>query len=131
MRKLVAISILLLPLSVSAQSPQGMDQEQMQRLMEQMQKMQACMKDIDQSELQTVEKRAKLMEKEVKALCAKGKRDEAQQKAMAFGREAAKNPSLQKMRKCGEPLKGMMPKIPLLDQYDSKGEKSSQHVCDQ
>ena len=131
MKKLIAILILLLHMSVSAQSPQGMDQEQMQHMIVQMQKMQACVKDLDQSGLQALGIRAKQMNKEVEALCAKGERDGAQQKALAFVRETVKNPSLQKIRKCGDPLEGMMPEIPLLDQYDSKGGNSNQHICDQ
>jgi hypothetical protein len=69
------------------------------------------------------------MEAETQALCASGNRDEAMQKAMAFGKEVSNNKAMQEMRKCGEGMKNMMPKMAIVDQNEGK-EKSGHHICD-
>ena len=84
----------------------------MQKMMQQMQQAQACMAGVDQSELKKFEQRTNQMEASVKALCASGKRDEAQQEAIAFGREVASTPTMQKMQECGKMMQGAMPGMP-------------------
>ena len=85
------------------------------------------MQNVDEAKLEEIERRSTQIESEVKSLCASGKRAEAQAKAMAFAQEMAKNPTVQAMGKCGEMMKGMMPKVPFTDQ--GKG-GAGQHVCD-
>ncbi len=121
------ILLLLIPMIAAAQNYQGMNEEDMQKVMQQMQKMQACMQNVDQDKLKALEQRSKKFEAEVKSMCDSGKRDKAQQKAISFGMEIAKDPSMQQMRKCGELSKGMMPKMPFMDQDK---DYSSHHVCD-
>jgi hypothetical protein len=87
------IVLLLLPVMTIAQNYPGMGEGDTQNMMLQMQKMQTCMQGVDQSQLQAFEQRASKIEAEVKSLCASGKRDDAQQKAMAFGQEVVGNPS--------------------------------------
>ena len=65
---------MLLPLFALAQSPQGMNNPDMQKMMQKMQEMQACMEKVDQSELKSIEQRSQQIEAEVKSLCAGGKR---------------------------------------------------------
>jgi hypothetical protein len=101
-----------------------------QNMMLQMQKMQTCMQDIDQSRLQEFEQRANKVEAEVKSLCASGKRDTAQQNAIAFGQEVADNPDVQKMLECGKMMNNVMPGMPFMDQANESDE-SAGHVCDQ
>jgi len=117
----------LIPLVAFAQGHPGMSEKGMEQMMQQMGKMQSCMQNVDQAKLRMLEQRSKQFEAEIKSLCAKGKRDEAQKKAIAYGMEMAKDPSLQEMRKCGEMMQGMMPKMPYMGQ--DKG-SSSHHVCD-
>lgn len=130
--KLVTLSLfLLLPLGAHAQMPPGMNPEQMQQMMKQMQAMQACIQNIDRTEMKAFEQRARRMESEVKGLCAQDKRDEAQSVAMAFGMEVAKSPSIQQMKKCGGPVKDFLPKIPMPGQESSGESQSPKHVCDE
>lgn len=128
----VAGAMLLLAFSAGspAQGPGGMSQQDMQNMMQGMQKMQACMQSVDQAELKKFETRGQQMEREVKSLCAAGKRDAAQQKAMAFGKEVAANPSMKKMGECSQMMAGMMPKMPFLQQVEQQSE-SNRHICDQ
>jgi hypothetical protein len=124
------ILAMLLPLTASAQNYQGMSEQDMQNMMQQMQEMQTCMQDIDQSRLKAFEQRAIAVEAEVKSLCANGKRDAAQQEAIALAREITSDPDMQKMRKCTENMQDMMPGMPYISQA-SEPDTSARHVCDQ
>jgi hypothetical protein len=129
------ILALLLPLTAIAQNypgmgGSGMSESDMQNMMQQAQKMQTCMQGIDQSRLQAFEQQASQVEAEVKSLCRNGKRDDAQQEAIAFAREITSNPDIQKMMKCTEGMSNMMPKMPFTDQA-SGSDTSVKHVCDQ
>jgi hypothetical protein len=121
---------LLLPVTAIAQNYAGMGGGDTQNMMLQMQKMQTCMQDIDQSRLQEFEQRANKVEAEIKSLCASGKRDTAQQDAIAFGQEVAGNPDVQKMVECGKLMNNVMPRMPFMDQANDTDE-SAGHVCDQ
>lgn len=124
-----ALYTLLLFSSLShAQSYPGMKQGDMQQMMQQMQKAQACMQNVDQTGLKALEQRSRQFQNEMKALCANGQRDAAQAKAVAFGREMMKEPAMQTMRKCGEMMKGMMPNMPGME--ETVRDYSKQHVCD-
>jgi len=129
MKSLLLILSLLLPVFALAQQPQGMNEKEMQQMMQRMQKMQTCMQDIDQSQLKELEHRSRQVEVEIEALCDDGKREEAQQRAMDFGREISRDPNLQTMRRCGEMMQGMMPAVPFAD-YEQKTAEHK-HVCDQ
>lgn len=130
MNKLITLSLMLLPaLAFAQQNFQNMSQEDMQKMMANMQKMQACMQGVDQQELEAFSQRGQQMEQEVRKLCAAGKRDEAQSKAMAFGKEVMANQAMKQMTKCGEMMAGMMPKLPFLEQVKEEKMKST-HICD-
>jgi hypothetical protein len=118
---------LAVPLPLLAQP--GMDPEQMQQMMQQMQGMQDCMGGMDSSAMEEYQQKAEQMNKEVKALCAAGKRDEAHKRAMAFGKETAKTPGLKNMQKCVPNLKGMMPEPTASNQPDREKTKPH-HICD-
>lgn len=126
MKMSIVFFMLLLPMSVFAQDMDGMNEQMMQ----QMQGMQACMQNIDQAEMQAIEQRSKQMEVEVQALCAEGKRNEALEKAAAFGKEVANNQAMQEMSKCGEGMKNMMPKI-AMDAQNADGGETARHICDE
>jgi hypothetical protein len=121
------ILLLLMPIVTFAQNYQGMSEEDMQKMTQQMQKMETCMQNVDQAKLKVLEQRSYQFDAEVKSLCASGKREEAQAKAISFGKEIANDPTMQAMRKCGEMMKGMTPKMPFMDQHK---DSSSHHVCD-
>ncbi len=128
MKKLISILLVILPTAVAAQNSPGMSEKEMQQMMQQMQNMQKCMQNIDQSEMKALEQRAKKFEKEVRSLCKKGQRDQAQKQAISFGTEMSKTPVMQKMKKCGEQMTGVMKKMPfakIVTDY------SNRHVCDE
>lgn len=129
MKVLTIIMLVLIPVAAVAQNFQGMNEQDMQKMMQQAMKAQACMEKIDQAELKALEQRSNEFDTEVRALCAAGKRDKAQKKAIKFGKEMAKKPVLQEMKKCGELMQGEMPQMemPLMDEDI---DYSSQHVCD-
>lgn len=124
MKKLITISFLLLPVMAVAQDMPDMGEEMMLK----MQNMQTCMEGVDQAALQAFEQRSNQIDTQVKALCASGKRDEAQQMAISFGQEVAKTPALQEMKRCGEMMEGaaMPNNMPMVKDTDY----SSHHVCD-
>lgn len=126
--KLQAIYLcLLLPVTALAQNYPAMNEADMQKMMQQMEKMQSCMAKIDQGKLEALGVRSEQMEAEINALCVQGKRDEAQQKAMAYGKEIANDATMKAMMKCTEGLQGMMPEMSFkgLDE-----EAADQQICD-
>jgi hypothetical protein len=130
MEKLLIALLLILPALASAQNFQNMSEADMQNMMQQAQKMQACMAGIDQSDLEKFEQRANQMQARVDTLCASGKRDEAQKEGIAFAREVSSNESMKKMQTCGKMMEGTMPGMPTMLQ-DAPGESENQHICDQ
>lgn len=129
MKKFGLLLFLLSPAVVSAQS---MNQQDMQNMMAQVQEVQACMQTIDQDELNKLQQDSKVFEAEVKSLCKDGKRDEAQDKALAYSKEVMNSPAMDTMRKCTEnlsgALKGMMPD---LSPEKIAKDFSDRHVCDE
>lgn len=135
MKLSITMLSLLLPVMALAQNYPGMgggsmNQADMQNMMQKAQEMQACMQGVDQSKLQQLEQQARQVETEVKALCNSGKRDDAQNEAVSFAREMLDNPDIQKVMKCGEQMRGMVPQMPFMD-HASNTDPSSSHVCDQ
>ena len=128
----VGLYFLLGSVAVVAQGFPGMSEADMQNFQQQMQKMQACMADVDQAELQALQQRGKALQAEVQQLCASGKRDRAQQRAMKGGLEIASDPTIKKLRECSGMMPSMakmMPKIPYAESPTDK-EDSSGHICD-
>jgi len=116
----------LLPVSSYAQQP-GLNQQQMQQLMHQAQQMQACMSRLDQNEMIAMSQRAQAIEAEIKSLCVSGKRDEALDKAIQFGRTMADDENVKIARECGEMVREMLPAI---DFPTSKADTQGKHICD-
>jgi ethanolamine utilization protein EutQ (cupin superfamily) len=131
MKKLAITLLCLAPVISFAQNPMGMSEADKQKMMQQMQEAQACMEKIDQAELDVLEKKAKQFEVEMKSLCASGKRDAAQEKAMVYVKEIVNSSAVREAKKCGEKMKGMMQGMmhdaPFMNQDK---DYSSQHVCD-
>jgi len=126
MNKMV-LMLIFVPAFVMAQSNSGMS-EDMMKMMEQAQKAQACMQDIDTSEFDKLEQEGNKMEAEIKALCVSGKRDQAQDQAIAYSREMMAMPAMQKMRECSELMRGMLPKMPF-DNFEE--EFKNKNICDE
>lgn len=120
---------LLLPVIAVAQDYQGMSEQDMQNMMQQMQEMQNCMQSVDQSKMEAWEQRGNKLQAEIESLCAKGKRDAANKKAMAFAKEISSDQDIQKMKQCGEKMRSMMPPLPYMN-LDGTRDKSGSHICD-
>ena len=131
MKKLAIILLCLAPITSYAQNPMGMSEADMDKMMRQMQEAQACMEKIDQAELDALEKKANQFEAEMKSLCASGKRDQAQEKAMVYVKQVVNSSAVKQARKCGEMMKGAMQgmgqSMPFMDEDK---DYTSQHVCD-
>lgn len=127
MKKFMTFLFLFLPITGFAQNYQGMNEADMQKMMQQMEKMKSCMEKVDEQELKAIEQRSKQIEEEVKALCASGKRDEAQQKAISLGEEIANSPTMQQVSKCDGMIDEMMAKMAFTAE-DKPSE--TLHVCD-
>jgi len=128
MRKLILVLVLgVAPAFALAQSKSGMS-EDMMKMLEQAQKAQACMQSIDTSELDRLEQEGNKMEAEIKALCNSGKRDQAQDQAIAFSKEMMALPAMQEMRECSEMMRGMIPEMPF-DNFEE--EFKGKNICDE
>ena len=130
MKTALTIVLLSIPTLLLAQNYGGMKQGDMQKMMQVMQEVQQCMAKIDQSKLNELQARSEQAAKEIDSLCAQGKRDKAQKRAMAFGREIVSDPTMKQMRKCGEMAQGALPMDNMIKTYDEK-EYANRHVCDE
>lgn len=120
-----------LSLNAAAQNPAGMSDADMEKMMQGMQEMQSCMENIDQAAMERMGKEAEALNEEVKALCAAGKRDEAQSEAMAYGMKMAKDPNMKAMAECGKKMQGAMPQMQNVPGAPTEEELKNRHVCDQ
>lgn len=125
---IVLLALILTPLQAISQnypdmSKMGINQMDIQKL----QQMQSCMENIDQQQLQAIEQQQARFDTEIKSLCTSGKRDQAQQKAIAYAKQMMNNPVIKAMQKCGEMARDIMPDMPFTDMNE---EMNEQHVCD-
>lgn len=120
------VLLALTPVAGHAQFP-NMNEEQMQKLMEQGQKMQACFSQIDPAAMEQMAERGKAMEAEISDLCKSGDRDGAESRAVAYAKEMMDDDSMQAMKKCGEEMARTLPQMEFMKQ-DVEGKE--RHVCD-
>jgi hypothetical protein len=129
MKKLCFVLLLFSPAIVFAQQ---MNQQDMQNMMAQLQEVQTCMQTIDQNELNSLQEDSKKFEAEVKSLCTDGKRDEAQDRALAYSKVVLNSPAMATMRKCTEKMSGAMKQMmPDLSPEKIAKDFSDRHVCDE
>jgi len=126
---MLAIFLLCLPTWLMAQN-----EAQMQQMMEQAQKAQACMQNIDRAELQDMASKVEKMEAEIKSLCVAGKRSEAQDRGMKYGLEMSQSAVAKQMRACSKLMSGALAGmgssiVPGMGFPDVDKMKST-HICD-
>jgi hypothetical protein len=124
---LLVFTLIILP-CLNVQAGGGMSEEQMQQMMEQAQKIQECMAKIDQSAMDAFAAKAEKMHKDMEALCAAGKRDQAQSIAITYGKEISASKEMKGIKKCSEMATGMMQQMPMMQNLDKDYDK--RHVCD-
>ena len=129
MKKLFVTVLLFLPVTAGAQD---MNQQNMQNMMAEMQKLGACMQSIDQQELEALGSNADRFEADMKVLCKDGKRDEAQEKAMVFSKKMMNSSAIKDLHKCTEKVsasvRGMMPNM---NPDEMIKDYSNHHICDE
>jgi hypothetical protein len=129
MKKLCFVLLLFSPAIVTAQQ---MNQQDMQNMMAQLQEVQTCMQTIDQNELNSLQEDSKKFEAEVKGLCKDGKRDQAQDRALAYSKVVLNSPAMATMRECTEKMSGAMKQMmPDLSPEKIAKDFSDRHVCDE
>ncbi len=127
-----AIVLLAAALPSVAQQPDAMSGENMQDMMQGMMQMASCMQNIDQDKLKVLADESEALEAELKQLCAAGERDQAQQKAIAFGQAFIQSEEFQQLQQCGEAAQDMMPDLADYASYEDDADGvSSTHVCDE
>jgi hypothetical protein len=107
--------------------PEEMNEEQMQQLYENAQKMQECYAQIDHQAMDALAVKGNRIHHEIKALCEDGNHEEAQEKAAAYGKEMASSDAMQALQKCGENINLTIQQMVKLD-YGENGK--AEHVCD-
>ena len=129
-RSLLAVLIITVSPASLAQQPGSMDESQLQGMMQGMAQMAACMQNIDQDRLNALAEEGKAVHEDVKALCAAGKRDEAQARTMEFAHEFTRSPEFKQLQECGEMAKQMVGNMPDYARYADSEEGEIKHVCD-
>ena len=129
MTRLTTFTLLsLFAFAAHAQNPAGMSDADIGKMMEGMQAMHECMAKLDQAALEQFGKEGEQMNAEVKALCTEGKRDEAQAKAMEYGKKVADDPTMKAMAECGRQMQNAMPQMQ--SSAPTPEELQNRHVCD-
>ena len=131
MKTVITFLFLIFPAVVFAQN-QGVNQGDMNKIGQAMQKMMQCMAKIDQAELTALEEKSEQFGQEIEDLCSQGNRSKAQKKAIAYGKEMMNNPALIQMKKCAELNKqyGLPQGEDSRSAMDSDFDFSNHHVCD-
>lgn len=113
--------------SVQAANMSSMEGMNMQQMMAQMQKMQQCLLQVDEAELRHYESRVSKLEIELRTLCKSGDRDQAQKKAIAFGKEITNSKAFKTIESCTKDmqLNAFMPQAP---DFDNLGDR---HICNE
>ena len=127
MQKLIGSALLLLTATTHAQMP-NMSEQDLANMMGMLEGMASCIGQLDEQHLEELGKRAEASGKEIEGLCAAGKRNEAQTKAMKHAKEVMADPEYKKIMQCGEVAQAMLPD--LADLYDPESIGEDQHVCD-
>ena len=119
-------ALVIAPALALAQQPGGFNHQEMmrrfsdpaamQKMADQAEAAQKCMKDIDQKRLDALQKRAETAGREIERLCEAGKRAEALSKGLDLYREMSADPTVVQLRKCTkdmeETMREMMPSLP-------------------
>lgn len=130
MTRLATLTLLsLFAFAAQAQNPAGMSDADMEKMMQGMEAMHECMANLDQAALEQFGKEGEQMNSEIKALCADGKRDEAQDKAMEYGKKVASDPTMKAMAECGKKMQSAMPQMQQ-SAAPTPEELQNRHVCD-
>ena len=107
-----------------SQDMMGMDQEKMQAMMQEMQKIQVCLSKLDMSALQAMQTEALHAQSDIKKYCESGQRDKAQKIAISFSKRMLSMHVISELKACTKDS-------PMASMMDIKEKDfSTEHVCD-
>lgn len=127
MKHFCVVALLTLSASVHAQF-QGMNNEDMSRMMASAGEIMSCLGRLDQRGLEALGERAEAASAELEQLCNAGDRDQAQRRARAYAEEFMAEPEYSQLLECGEIAEKMFPDLIDMGALDLDDETN--HVCD-
>lgn len=129
MKKTIITLSLLIPVVSFAQNAPDMNSAYMQDIMKSIEKMETCMQAIDEKKMDALKENSVRVGDEITALCKNGKRSQAQDKAVVFGKKMLNDATMKAMVKCNESMKDVMKAAPVIP-FDPSVETRDKHVCD-
>ncbi len=122
--KKIFSSLLLSSLILIAQEMPQMKGQNMEKMMQEMQKMQTCMAKINFNSLATLQEEAERVQKNIDEMCKQGKRNKAQTTAIDFSHKVMNYHAVVQLKQCskGTAMEGMM--------QISEQNFKEHHVCD-
>ena len=109
---------------------QAPDPAQLQQLQQQALEMQRCYAEVDQSELERLQRDGEVAGAEIRALCDAGSRDAAQARALDLGQAMAADPAVAALGACSRLLGAMIPGLAAATTATAADEAPRTHVCD-
>ena len=103
---------------------------QLQQLQQQALEMQRCYAEVDQTELERLQRDGEAAGAEIRALCDAGRRDAAQARALALGQVLAADPAVAALGACSRLLGDMIPGLAAAATASAADESAPAHVCD-
>ena len=123
MKELIRL-ILLCSSILFAQDMAQINGQNMEKMMQEMQKMQSCMAKINFDALASLQEKAFSVQKEIENMCKQGQRDKAQNRALTFSNKVMTFPAVVQLKQCskGTSMESMM--------QIAKQDFEKHHVCD-
>lgn len=109
---------------------QAPDPAQLQQLQQQALEMQRCYAEVDQNELERLQRDGEAAGVEIRALCDAGRRDAAQARALALGQAMAADPAVAALGACSRRLADMIPGLAAAATASAAEDSAPTHVCD-
>ncbi len=105
-----------------------MDGVYMQNMMIKMNQMQDCLSDIDPEKYHQAEQAMYQAHAEISTFCQTHQQVLAQQEAIRFSKLLQESETLTQIKRCSQPMRGLMPTMPLMGQTSDI--LSKQNICD-
>ncbi len=104
------------------------DPSQLQTLQAEAMAMQECLQGIDPGALQAMQREGEAVGREIRALCADGRRDAAQDRAMDYAARVGESDEMRRVRECARGMDGMLSALSVIGSGESAGKDG--HICD-
>ncbi len=114
------------PRALQGQISQSLPSGQMEFLLREATRLQACLKEIDAASMAELRGKGEMAAAEVRVMCDAGQRDQAQAYAIDSARALADTPAAAKLQQCTGALSTLLDALPLLSATAVQGA----NVCD-